>query len=613
MKAISVAVNINTYKQFSYYYEGDNNLLFKRVKIPFGKYSQTGVVTKYMENYKEGRFKTKKILEVLDERVFINKEHFDYLELLNKRLLLPPGKTFNLSYPPFYDYDGKINFFGEKDKNKKSETDVLSLNIGFSFETIIRSIKEDINNSKKIKMVFPDYFLLKQFSSFIKKSDGLSYSEISSGKKRKEFWNRYLKGEFNIVSGILYPMFIPDFEKTIYYVIDEAPLKFTLFHPFPVNLTDVAFLNYHKNRNLRFFSLSPSIKTYKFVKENNGIINKNGDKRKNIYFAKPKNRVLPKEIKEEIKDNLSEKKILLIVNRTGVKNYLYCPRCKTIALCPKDKSPLSFDEKTNTVFCPVCKKEFKFPMRCELCNNNYIIIKKRGTNTIKNSLEKYLTEVETADKKNTEKFIEVYSRKVVGKTKEEERIFKRFKKGDTSILIGTNLAIKPFEFKNLSLIIYFYPELDLSNINPENSEKIFYNLEALSRMIDKEGKIIIKSDYPDFYVIDEFKNYDYEHFFKTEMEIREKLEYFPVQQFIKVEVRAVKKGSGLKKIKKYKKLSEDYKSGVKIFGPFHSQKRDYSSFYLILKENSMEKLLNLINNIILPESDNSTFFYINRL
>ncbi len=613
MKAISVAVNINTYKQFSYYYEGKDDILFKRVKIPFGKYPQTGVVTNYLENYKEGRFKTKKIMEVLDKKRFIDKKHFNYLDFINKKLLLPQGKTFNLAYPPFYDYEGEISSLKKEDKNKKSEKDILTLDIGFSFETVLKSIKEDIKSGKKIKLVFPDYFLLKQFSAFMKNINGFFYSEIAKGGKRKQFWEKYLKGDFNVISGILYPLFIPDFDKTIYYIIDEAPLKFNLLHPFPVNLTDIAFLNYHKKKNLRFFSLAPSIKTYKFVKDNNGIIKKEKVRKKNIYFAKHKNRVLPKEIKEEIKDHLQDKKILLIVNRTGVKNYLYCPRCKTIALCPKDKTPLSFDEKSDIVFCPACKKKFKSPMKCEICGHNYIIIKKRGTNTIKNSLEKYLFESETSDKEDKGKLIEVYSRGVVGKTKEEEKIFKRFKKGDTSVLIGTNLAIKPFEFQNLTLIIYFYPELDLSNINPENSEKIFYNLESLNRMIGENGKIIIKSDYPDFYVIDEFKNHDYEHFFKTELEIREKLEYFPIREFIKIEVRAVKKQSGLKKIKKYRKLLEDSKGKIEIFGPFHSKKKDYSSFYLILKAKDMDNLLDVIGNKILPESDNSTLFHINRL
>ncbi len=395
-------------------------------------------------------------------------------------------------------------------------------------------------------------------------------------------------------------------------MIDEGATKFNMFHPFPVNLTDVAILNYKYKRNgLRVFSISPSLKIYNFIKESNGIMEKTEDTKHPVYFTKPQKKVVTKEIKEIIENNLSYKKILLIVNRTGINNYLFCPKCRNIALCPNDRAVLTFDEKTEKIHCPSCGKIFDFPMKCEICGHELLVIRKKGTKTIKSSLEKYFNQTEDSDKKDVK--IEIYSRKIVGKTKEEKKIFERFKKGETSILIGTNLAIKPFEFENLSLIIYFYPEFDLSEMNPENSEKLFYNLMAMNKMIDENGKIIIKSDYPDFYVIDEFKNHNYEHFYNTEINIRKKLEYFPVKHFIKIEVRSIKKTSGLKKIKRYKQLLENSEEAIKIYGPFYSKKKEFYSFNIILKGDSKKNLVNFVYDKIIPFSDSSTFFYIDRL
>jgi len=595
MKIVEVAINISSYKQFSYKTDYENCIL-KRVKIPFGRVHREGIVTNFTE-LSNIKFKVKKINEILDKNNFTNHYHYEFLKKIRYNFLAPIGKILFLSYPPFYEFKGKIKFSDSTQKKSKAH-----LNIGFNIKDIIFNIKKDIEQGKNIKLIFPDYYTLKIFSRKIKNIPNLKHGKIYAKNKNKNFWLSYLKKEFNIISGILYPLFIPDYKDTVVYLIDEGPQKFSLKYPFPINLRDLAFFHHeYKNTDLKIFSIAPSIKTYDYITSKNGNLNYENHKKNNVYLTPVKKRTLPKEIKQEIKENFP-RKILLIVNRNANKKYLFCPKCRTNYRCEDDNTPLRFDSDAEKVFCPSCGKQWPYPMKCKLCGTKLAIIRGTGTNSIKRSLKKFLPESD----------IQVYSRKYIGKSKQEEKLINNFKNGKTNILLGTNVALKHFSFKDISLIVYFYPEIDLKSDNPEDSEKIYYNLTAMTKMLSEHSKLIIKTDYPSFYIIDAFKKEDYKHFFEIEKNIRKKLEYFPFTNFVLINSSMKNKSSALKKSRKFKEILKNF-NNIEVFGPFYKKRGAVNVFSIILKSKDLNNIIKTVNNRIIPISDSSTSFMLNRL
>ncbi len=600
MKIAEIFVNIPVYRSFSYLIEDEQaeDVLYKRVKIPFGKRVLNGFVFNVKE-YEESKIKYKRIIEISDKQLFLTKENVNFLSALSDALLLPKGKVFLLSFPPFYRTEGKISLYEEEEKGG------LFLRIGtFDFHILFQEIKKDIKGGKEPFLVFSDYsvqdYFLKEFSE---KSD-YKILNFSNSSRLEKTWREFLEGEGNILSGILYPFFLPRRKPTIFYLIDEGPQKFYLTYPFRIDLREVALFSYQRGRGgLKIFSFSPSLRIFDFVETSKGKVVYGGIKKKNVFLAQVKRNVFSKELKEKTEEKLLKGKILFFINRNARKKFLFCPKCKTLATCEKDGAVLHLDEE-GKVFCPLCKHKYELPLKCHLCGTELIKIGGTGISTLEKSVKKAFPGIKLLK----------FSREEVKKSKKETELTRSFLKGEFSLLIGTEVILKPFLLKNLSLVFYFFPELDLKSENPEISEKIFYNLTVLSQMVDENGELIIKSKNLDFYVIEEFLRGSYKSFIKKEKEIREKLKYFPFYDMIVIRTFSRTKITALKKIRKFKEILEkEREKEEELFGPFYKKgERGGYLFYLIFRGKSDSSLKKKITDYIFPLTDSSTSFLINR-
>ncbi len=600
MKIAEVFVNLPVYKSFSYLIEDEQaeEILYKRVKVPFGKRILNGFVFN-IKDYEESKIKYKRISTVSDEQSFISRKDVAFLSALSDSLLLPKGKVFFLSFPPFHGTEEKFSLYEEEEKGE------LFLRIGaFGFQNIFQEISKDIKKGKDPFLVFSDYsvqdYFLKEFS---KKSD-YKILNFSNSSRLKKTWREFLEGKGDILSGILYPFFLPRRKPTIFYLIDEGPQKFYLTYPFRIDLREVALFSYKRGRgDLKIFSFSPSLRMFDFAENSKGKIVYERTEKKNVFLAQVKRNVFSKELKEKTEEKLSKGKILFFINRNARKKFLFCPKCKTLATCEKDGAVLHLDEE-GKAFCPLCKQKYELPLKCHICGTELIKIGGTGISTLEKSVKKAFPGI------NLLKF----SREAVKKSKKETELIMSFLKGDFSLLIGTEVILKPFLLKDLSLVFYFFPELDLKDENPEISEKIFYNLTVLSQMVSEKGELIIKSKNPDFYVIEEFLRGNYKSFVKKEKEIREKLKYFPFYDMIVIKNFSRTKVTALKKVRKFRDILEDVREKEeKLFGPFYKKGENGGHiFYLIFRGKSSSSLKRKIKKHIFPISDSSTSFLINR-
>ncbi len=597
MKIADVYVNLPLYKSFSYIVKGEE-FLYRRVKIPFGRRKLNGFVFRLKEK-EEKTDNYKEIEEVLDKKAFIDEKYALFLDKISEDLLFPKGKVFFLSLPPFYDFVEEPLSFDLLEIPKRP-----LLKVGtFDFKLVEKEIERDLKEGKEPFLVFSDYSVQDYFLENFEKQKKYHTLDFREGKGKKK-WEKYYRGDGDIVSGILYPLFLPKRRRTVVYLIDEGPQRFYLNYPFPMDLRDIAISLYRKKVvEIKIFSFSPSLKIFDFIKKEKGEIVSIEKKRGKIYLAPIKRNTFSKEIRDKTAENLEKKRILFLINRSAKDKFLYCPKCKIVATCSKDGAILFFDEKEQKAVCPVCRKKYAFPMKCPVCGTKYVVIGGVGLSSVEKSLKKAFPD----------KDVLVFSRKSISKSKKEKKLIKDFVEGSYDFLIGTEAVVKPFFIKNLSLIVYFFPELDLGFENPEITEKIFYNLKILNSMLSDDGEMIIKSKNPDFYAIEEFLKGDFRSFLEKEESIRKKLKYFPFTNLVVIRVVSKNRETSLKKIRKFKKLLDNSKGEEEIFGPFYKRfSGGFSSFYLVIRGEELSPIVKNISSHLFPVADTSVSFFINR-
>jgi primosomal protein N' (replication factor Y) len=152
---ISVAVPVPIDKTFDYYLESDEeNLIGRRVLVPFGKNKLVGVIVNTSLEDKSG---LKIAISLLDEKPVFNDKLIKFLTWISDYYLCSLGETFKAAAPPDFDSEikSRVNLIISKeqayaiiDKSKKSKkTQILELLINSSGDLSAQHIKRVVGGS----------------------------------------------------------------------------------------------------------------------------------------------------------------------------------------------------------------------------------------------------------------------------------------------------------------------------------------------------------------------------------------------------------------------------------------------------------------------------------
>ncbi|GAI23571.1 unnamed protein product, partial [marine sediment metagenome] len=117
------------------------------------------------------------------------------------------------------------------------------------------------------------------------------------------------------------------------------------------------------------------------------------------------------------------------------------------------------------------------------------------------------------------------------------QIREEFKKGNTDILIGTQMVLKGVDFNNVDLIGIISADTLLNLPDYRSGEKTFQLLsEVISsfREISFPKEVIIQTFNPEDHCIVALKEQDYNYFYQKEIELRKELDYPPFTHIIKI-------------------------------------------------------------------------------
>ena len=96
---------------------------------------------------------------------------------------------------------------------------------------------------------------------------------------------------------------------------------------------------------------------------------------------------LVKAVNEEIK---AGRPTIILLNRKGFSNFVYCDECGEVLKCPKCQVPLTYHSLTGSVSCRFCGFKSPAPDTCPSCQSIFIRFKAGGTERLRIELSKRL-------------------------------------------------------------------------------------------------------------------------------------------------------------------------------------------------------------------------------
>ncbi len=222
---------------------------------------------------------------------------------------------------------------------------------------------------------------------------------------------------------------------------------------------------------------------------------------------------------------LNKEQAILMINRRGFSTFIQCRRCGYVAKCPDCSVSLVYHQDENRIKCHYCNYTEAVPTVCPDCQSSYIRYFGLGTQKVEAEIQKMFPDARIArmDQDTT-------------RTKDAHwKITSSFKKGDTDILIGTQMVAKGFDFPRVSLVGVLSADIALNLPDFAASERTF---QLLSQVAGRAGRgelssqVIIQTYTPEHPSIRSAQNHDYRNFYGKEIEERKILHYPPFSQLI---------------------------------------------------------------------------------
>lgn len=404
-------------------------------------------------------------------------------------------------------------------------------------EVYLQLIEKVLNSGKNALVLVPEISLTPQITDrFISRFGNvvaILHSKLSIGERYDE-WKKINDGKARIVIGVRSAIFAPLKNIGVIIIDEEHDASYKSEMSPKYDTKEVAeFLAKLFNAPLVLGSATPDVKTY--YNAQNGKIKLLELKKRIADFGMPDvnvvdmrdelatgNRtIFSRKLYEEINKNLANKEqIMLFLNRRGYSTFINCRDCGYVVKCDKCDISMTYHLTEGRLICHYCGRTIEPPMLCPECGSKNIKYFGSGTQKVEQEIKKYFPkasvlrmDVDTTRTKNA-----------------HEKILNEFKEKKVDILLGTQMITKGHDFENVTLVGILAADSSLNISDYRASERTFQLLTQTSGRAGrgtKKGRAIIQTYMPDEFSVITAQKQNYQDFYNTEINIREKLNYPP--------------------------------------------------------------------------------------
>jgi primosomal protein N' (replication factor Y) len=361
-----------------------------------------------------------------------------------------------------------------------------------------------------------------------------------SGGERYDEWRRAQRGEVRIVVGARSAIFAPLPDVGLIVVDEEHDTSYKQGETPRYHARDVAIMRAQKSNAVCVLgSATPSIESY---------YNSERGKSERIELrTRATNAALPLvkivDMREEAKETggkvvLSQalekavwqrvnakEQVILLLNRRGYTPVVLCPMCGWVAECTDCQVSLTYHQHGGVLKCHYCNATRPKPVICDKCHFNPLIYLGTGTQKV----EDYL--VRTFEGARVQRMDADTTSRKGG----HAQILGRFAKGETDILIGTQMLAKGHDYPGVTLVGVINADTGLALPDFRAAENTFQLLTQVAGRAgrgDKPGVVYLQTYRPKHYAVLAAAKHDYDAFYAREIEMRAEAGYPPMVRMV---------------------------------------------------------------------------------
>ncbi|MFW6160026.1 MAG: replication restart helicase PriA [Acidobacteriota bacterium] len=279
-----------------------------------------------------------------------------------------------------------------------------------------------------------------------------------------------------------------------------------------------------------------------------------------IIESGKKEELISRPVQTAINKNWEQKeKTVLFFNRLGYASFLFCPHCRHVPRCPECHSNLSYQSKSNSMFCPLCEQKGGRPARCPRCGGSILVKKGPGIEAVQEELLRIFPGIRSG----------IVSSERIRKTDQIDRVLKQFAGGKFDILLGTELLARRKLYSPVSLVVVIFPEVVLGLPDFRAGQRMYRTLIRLSSFLkdEKEAELVIQTALPEHYVLQTFSGKDYSAYIRKEKELRRLMNYPPYSHMVQLEFQGRNPKSLAGISREFISLLKQEKGEVDVLGP----------------------------------------------
>lgn len=414
-------------------------------------------------------------------------------------------------------------------------------------EVYMRAVDKALSLGKTAIILLPEIALAAQVEERFKKRYGENLVATLHSKLRKskrlEEWLRIKRGEARIVVGARTSVFAPLDNIGFIAIDEEHESTYKSDHNPKYETVDIAAKRAKAHgATLVLGSATPSIVSYnrakngvyKLLEMNNRVgdstmpelelVDMRGEARTGNFG------IISRRLGEEISHTLKNREqVILFLNRRGFSTQIMCPDCGYRMICDDCDITLTYHKTNNAAVCHYCGRKYPVPKVCPDCGSKFIKYVGAGTEKVEEEVAKFWPGA------NVDRF-DLDTATSAGDIK---KTIKNFQKGETDILVGTQILAKGLDFKNVGLVGIINADISLNIPDYRSSERTFQLITQVAGRAGRssgKSRVIIQTYEPDSDVIMDASKGDYESFYEAELMHRNIMNYPPFSDIISVSV-----------------------------------------------------------------------------
>lgn len=406
-------------------------------------------------------------------------------------------------------------------------------------EIYIRAIAEVVALGRTALMLVPEIALTPALSQLFRACFGegvaILHSNLTAGQRLEEWW-RIRRGAARVVIGTRSAVFAPLQDLGMIIVDEEHDGSYKQDNvPFYHGREAALFRARSTGATVVLGSATPSLESYfraryggspRLLSLESRVLSRPlaevevVDMRDEVQKYGPA-ALFSRKLRIEIRQRLDRREqVLVLLNRRGYASSLLCRKCGAVVQCPHCSIALTYHQEDEKLLCHYCGMVRQVPSTCEACQAEFMHCVGAGTEKVEAMLKKLYpgARVDRLDRDTTRR---------QGSLVE---ILAKFSRGETDILVGTQMIAKGHDIHNVTLVGVLSADIGLGMPDFRSAERTFQLLTQVAGRAGRgeiAGKVVIQTYYPNHYALRLACQQDYPEFFRQELQFRESLRYPP--------------------------------------------------------------------------------------